>query len=184
MTAKNITILQGSPRKGGNTREMAGEIARSAQEKNYRIHEFLLSELSIKNCLACDKCWTSGRPCVQNDPMTKIYPMLESSEFIIFSSPLYFYTWSSYIKPLWDRLIAYAPYKNKTLQSKKVILVSASGDDNLECYRGLQTTFQRSCSVMGWTIAGELLAAGAYKPGDWETMGWKDKIREFCEKTF
>ena len=102
---KILTLLLGSPRIGGNTEKLADALAEGAKVKGYEIRKVHLAALTLKGCTDCRKCWSTGKPCIQNDDMDKVYPDIEAGTVIAFVSPLYFYSWSSQIKPVWDRLL-------------------------------------------------------------------------------
>lgn len=117
---KVLTLLLGSPRIGGNTEKLADALAEGAAEKGYEVKKVHLATLTLKGCLDCRKCWSTGKPCIQNDDMDQVYPEIEDASVIAFVSPLYFYSWSSQIKPVWDRLLPYyMPGALRTTPSKR-----------------------------------------------------------------
>ena len=71
--AKKIIILNGSPRKNGNTSALTAEFKRGAEEAGNTVTEFHLGSMKINGCLGC---WHGGKdtdcPCVQKDDMAKI----------------------------------------------------------------------------------------------------------------
>lgn len=71
--AKNIIILNGSPRAKGNTSALTAAFTRGAEEAGNKVTEFHLSEMNINGCLGC---WGGGKdpdhPCTQRDDMEKI----------------------------------------------------------------------------------------------------------------
>ena len=124
---KVLTLLLGSPRIGGNTEKLADALAEGAAENGYEVKKVHLATLTLKGCLDCRKCWSTGKPCIQNDDMDQVYPEIEDASVIAFVSPLYFYSWSSQIKPVWDRLLPYyMPGALRTTPSKKTILLGVS----------------------------------------------------------
>jgi multimeric flavodoxin WrbA len=89
---KILTLLLGSPRIGGNTEKIADALAEGAAEKGYEARKVHLAALTLKGCLDCRKCWSTGKPCIQNDDMDQVYPEIEEASVIAFVSPLYFYS--------------------------------------------------------------------------------------------
>lgn len=171
---KVLTLLLGSPRIGGNTEKLADALAEGASEKGYEVKKVHLAALTLKGCTDCRKCWSTGKPCILNDDMDQVYPEIEDASVIAFVSPLYFYSWSSQIKPVWDRLIPYyMPGALRTTPSKKAILLAAAGDKEDFAFDGLRASFKLTANFLGWKILGEVCAPDLYFKGDIETKGTK-----------
>lgn len=51
--AKRIIILNGSPRKNGNTAELIKSFIKGANEAGNTVAEFFLNEMDIHGCLGC-----------------------------------------------------------------------------------------------------------------------------------
>lgn len=104
---KILTLLLGSPRSGGNTEVLADALARGARENGWEVRKVRLAAMELKGCLDCRGCWSKGAPCVLGDDMDKVYADIEAASAVAFVSPLYFYSWTTQIKPVWDRLLPY-----------------------------------------------------------------------------
>jgi len=106
---KRIIILNGSPRKNGNTTELIKSFANGAQASGNIVTEFFLNEMDIHGCLGC---FGGGKnpesPCVQKDDMLKIYPEYKAADVVALASPLYYWTISGQLKTAVDRLFAVA----------------------------------------------------------------------------
>lgn len=175
MAQKVLTLLLGSPRKGGNTETLADALAEGAKEKGYEVRKVRLASMNLKGCLDCRKCWSTGKPCVQGDDMNeKVYPAIEVADVIVFVSPIYFFSWSTQIKPVWDRLLPFcATDARRTLKGKKAVLLSVAGDDNDEAFAGVRASFKIAVKFMGWEEAGNICAKGIYTKGEMAEMGTK-----------
>lgn len=107
--SKKIVILNGSPRKNGNTSELIKSFAKGAQESGNTVTEFFLNEMKIHGCFGC---FCGGKnpdsPCVQKDDMTNIYPDYKAADIVVLASPLYYWTISGQLKTAFDRLFAVA----------------------------------------------------------------------------
>jgi multimeric flavodoxin WrbA len=100
---------------------------------------------------------------------------------ITFVSPLYFYSWSSQIKPVWDRLLPYyMPGAIRTTPSKKAILIAAGGDKEEKVFDGMRASFKLATNFLGWEVLGEICAPDIYSRGDIEAKGakWINKAKE------
>ena len=62
---KKIIILNGSPRKNGNTSALTAQFKKGAEETGHVVTEFHLGSMKIGGCLGC---WHGGKdtdsPCV------------------------------------------------------------------------------------------------------------------------
>ena len=51
--SKKIIILNGSPRKSGNTSELINSFAKGAKDAGNIVTEFFLNDMNIHGCLGC-----------------------------------------------------------------------------------------------------------------------------------
>ena len=65
-----VVILNGSPRKGGNTEIMAETFAKAADKHEVEILN--IAPMNIKGCLGCKYCYAHQGECVQKDDMEKL----------------------------------------------------------------------------------------------------------------
>lgn len=71
--SKNIVILNGSPRKKGNTSMLANAFAEGARCAGNMVTEFFLDSMEIHGCKGCFGGHSSQAcPCVQKDDMAQI----------------------------------------------------------------------------------------------------------------
>jgi multimeric flavodoxin WrbA len=83
---------------------------------------------------------------------------------ITFAAPLYFYSWPTQIKSVWDRLLPYFSQKSKVdVSGRRVILIATAGDNDGKCFDGLKKSFELACNYAKWQIAGELLVPGVHE---------------------
>ena len=87
--AKKIVILNGSPRRKGNTSALVEAFTEGAESAGNTVTEFFLDSMNIHGCKGC---FGGGKdpehPCVQRDDMEKIYPAYKDS-CMMFSSQNY-----------------------------------------------------------------------------------------------
>ena len=123
--AAKILILNGSPRKNGNTSQLVSAFTRGAEETGNKVTAFFLDKMCIHGCKGC---FGGGKdpehPCVQRDDMEQIYAAYRAADVVVLASPLYYWTISGQLKTAIDRLFAVAEcdkdYRNP---SKKCVLL-------------------------------------------------------------
>ena len=135
----NILVLNGSPRKNGNTAAMVDAFIKGAKENGHRITVVPVCQRKIAGCLACEYCHTKGNgKCIQQDDMQEIYPVLEEAEMIVLASPVYYHSFTGQLQCAINRI--YALDKPKNL--KKTALILSSGSDDV--YQGAIYEYRNS----------------------------------------
>ena len=99
-----VVILNGSPRKGGNTEIMAETFAKAADKHEVEILN--IAPMNIKGCLGCKYCYAHQGECVQKDDMSKVLEILKDADMVVFASPIYWFDITAQLKTVIDRLYA------------------------------------------------------------------------------
>lgn len=163
---KKIVVLNGSPRRKGNTSALVKAFTEGAESAGHTVTEFFLDSMNIHGCKGCFG-GQSGReyPCVQRDGMDKIYPAVRECDVIVLASPLYYWNMSGQIRTAVDRLFALEEGAENLLRGHgraSALLMAAEGhgfDDVLLYYNHLLEHLQ-------WDNLGHVLAGGNGNPGD------------------
>ena len=100
--SKNVLIISTSPRKGGNSETLAGEIARGALKARHQVEKVDLRDQTIGFCRGCLACQKTKR-CVIKDDASVIVEKMLTSEVIVFATPIYFYEMCGQMKTMLDR---------------------------------------------------------------------------------
>lgn len=137
----NVLILQGSPRKSGNTAWMTDEYKKAAEAAGHKVTLVDVAHKKIAGCLACEYCHGKGNgACVQKDDMQEIYPLLAEAEVLVLASPVYYFTMSAQIQAPIQRIYN----MNKPPKMKKMTLLLSSYspsvyDGAIGEYHGIQS---------------------------------------------
>ncbi|MEE0746092.1 MAG: flavodoxin family protein, partial [Anaerovoracaceae bacterium] len=90
--SKKIVILNGSPRRKGNTSALVKSFAEGAESAGHTVTEFFLDSMDIHGCKGCFGGHSSQEcPCVQKDDMIKIYPAVKDADVVVLATPLYYW---------------------------------------------------------------------------------------------
>ena len=109
----NILVLNGSPRKEGNTAAMVEAFAAGAREAGHQVDIVPVCQKKIAGCLACEYCHTKGNgKCVQQDDMQQVYPLLEQAQMIVLASPVYYHSFTGQLQCAINRIYALDKPKN------------------------------------------------------------------------
>lgn len=88
---KKIVILNGSPRRKGNTSALVRSFTEGAENAGNTVTEFFLDSMNIHGCKGCFGGHSSREfPCVQKDDMDQIYPAVKDCDVVILATPLYY----------------------------------------------------------------------------------------------
>ena len=161
--SKQVLILSGIPRKGGNSDLLCDEFLRGAREAGNQVEKIRVAEKKIGYCSGCYYCQKSGGVCAKKDDMLEILQKMIDADVIVFASPVYFYSIDAQLKTLIDRTVArWTEVKDKAFY---YIVTSAdeeqvSTERTLECFRGYA-----DC-VEGAKEMGVVYGTGVYAPGE------------------
>lgn len=159
---KNVLILSGSPRKGGNSDLLCDEFLRGATESGNRVEKIRVAEKNIGYCRACYACRETG-VCAIRDDMAEILQKIIDADVLVLASPVYFYSMDAQLKTLIDRTVArWTEVKNKEFY---YIVTAAdaekeAAETTLACMRGYA-----DC-VDGAKERGVIYGTGVYEKGE------------------
>ena len=164
---KKIIVLNGSPRKNGNTSCLIDAFTSGAQEAGHTVKRFDLQWMNISPCLGCLK-GGSGKdgPCVQIDGMNEIYPAYIEADVFVFASPLYSWSFSAQFKMAWDRLFAIVEAKSMKTRYKECVMLIAAEEDSERNFAPMVYYYNVLAKNMGWEDRGMVLAGGVNEVGD------------------
>lgn len=158
--SKKIAILNGSPRKNGNTSALVKSFTEGAESVGNTVTEFFLDGMNIHGCKGCFGGHSSRDcPCIQKDDMSKIYPVVKNCGVLVLATPLYYWNMSGQIRTAVDRLFALEEGDGNLLRGHSracALLMAAEGhgfDDVLLYYNHLAEHLQ-------WKNLGAVLAGG------------------------
>ena len=174
--AKRIVVLNGSPRRNGNTSRLIEAFTEGAESTGNTVQVFFLQGMDIHGCRGC---FGGGKdpehPCVQRDGMDEVYPAYREADVVVLASPLYYWNLSGQLRTAFDRLFAVAECDPNYTNPRKecILLMAAEGDDFAE----VENYYDRLMGHMGWTDRGKVLCGGVLKAGDIEGHGDLDEAR-------
>ena len=164
-----ILILQGSPRKNGNTAWMAEEFKKAAEAAGHDVTLFDVAHKKIAGCLACEYCHGKGNgSCIQKDDMQELYPLLAEAECLVLASPIYYFTMSAQIQSAIQRFYSIG----KPPKVRKTALLLSSYSPGV--YDGAIAEYKGIISFCGYEDAGIVTA----KHDEQKTEATRAKIAE------
>mgnify|MGYP000032789451 CR=1 FL=1 len=158
--SKKIVILNGSPRKNGNTSALVKSFIEGAESTGNIVTQFFLDKMEIHGCKGCFGGHSDREcPCVQKDDMEKIYPAVRDCDIVILASPLYYWTMSGQLRTALDRLFALEEGGKNLLRGNgkaSALLMAAEGHG----FEDAVTYFDHLMEHLQWKNLGHVLAGG------------------------
>jgi multimeric flavodoxin WrbA len=170
---KKIVVIQGSPRKNGNTRAVTALAMAAAREQGAEVSEIDATGLKFKvpGCLGCQKCQSSDEfVCSIGDALGQTVATLPAYDVIVLSTPLYWWSYAAQLKIFIDRMYSLGKFDasggyRMALAGKKLGLIATAGgpiDNNLEL---LERQWKNPADMMGCSFSSCLFANVTAAPG-------------------
>ena len=176
--SKEIVVLNGSPRKNGNTSALVREFSKGAESTGNTVTVFFLGDMDIHECKGCFGGHSSREcPCVQKDDMDKIYPVVRESDIVVLATPLYYWNMSGQLRTAVDRLFALEEGDGNLLRGNgraSALLMAAEGNG----FEDVVLYYDHLMEHLRWKNLGHVLAGGNGDVGDIEG---KPELKEAYE---
>ncbi|KXT74108.1 Trp repressor binding protein [Streptococcus sp. DD10] len=155
-----MLLINASPNKDGNSMKLASKFLEKQDYQvlhlvDYQIHQY--SQIG------------------EQDEFFKVYELFAQADQVVFTSPIYWWTFSGLLKTFMDR-IADVPYPPKELRKKKIYLL-VQGSQPSDELPGLDYSFKRFCRNYGMNYQGMVVTN--YELEDienWELFTLQEKL--------
>lgn len=169
MAGKQILVLAGSPRTGGNTETLADAFIRGAQKNGNHVTKMDVAKLNIGGCRACNGCWNSQGNCVVRDDMKQLEPLFEKADVLVMAAPLYWSVVPAQLKAPIDRLYQYDQnHGGKHMRISEGILLTCGETEEPEDFRLIKDFFTMVCEFNRIKVRDIIAVPGINHKGDIE----------------
>lgn len=130
-------VINGSPRKNGDTMTLVNEMLKHLSGEAIVIHAYYAG---ISPCMDCRHCWQHAGCCI-DDSMQQVYSLLDEVDNVILASPVYFSELTGQLLGFASRLQTYYAATHMRgdnsfrLKAKNGALVLAAGGDTKDYTR-------------------------------------------------
>lgn len=145
-----VLIINGSPRKGGNTCAALGEMEKVFKKNEIETETVQVGSMDIRGCIACGFCFEHGK-CVFDDIVNEVALKFKECDGLVIASPVYYASANATLTALLDRLF-YSSDFDKTMKVGASVVVARRG--------GLSSTFDQLNKY--FTISGMPVASSQY----------------------
>lgn len=126
-----VLILNGSPRKGGNTSIALDEMVKIFETDGIEAEVVQVGNKAVRGCIACGTCAEKGK-CVFDDVVNELAPKFQAADGLVIASPVYYGSANATLIACLDRLF-YSTSFDKTMKVGASVVVARRG--------GLSATF-------------------------------------------
>ena len=155
----NVLMINGSPRKDGNTTIAVNEMVKIFESENIEVEVVQVGTMDIRGCIACGSCHKTGK-CVFDAIVTTLHDKLAAADGVVIASPVYYASANGSLISLLDRLF-YSNRSDLTMKVGASIAIARRG--------GASATFDELNKY--FTISGMPIVSSYY----WNSVHGRDK---------
>jgi multimeric flavodoxin WrbA len=148
--------IVGSPRRGCNTETMVDSVLAGATEYGAVSEKFILHEMSIAPCRACNSCQKTGK-CIQKDDMEQLVTAMQKSDVWVLGTPIYWWGPSAQLKAFIDRWYG---LDQRLFQSKRLVLAIPMGGGDSRYADHTVGMMEDICNYLGMELLESVIAPG------------------------
>lgn len=87
----NVLLVNGSPRKNGNTSIALKEVATELEHAGFETETFWLGAKPVNDCIACGKCADGSGSCaITGDVVNELIEKAKGADAFVFGTPVYY----------------------------------------------------------------------------------------------
>lgn len=120
-----VLIINGSPRKDGNTSIAIREMVKIFEKESIDAEVVQVGAESVRGCIACGRCAETGK-CVFNDVVNELAPKFEEADGLVVASPVYYASANATLIAVLDRLF-YSSHFDKTMKVGASVVCARRG---------------------------------------------------------
>lgn len=162
---KKIVVITGSPRKNGNSIAMTDAFIEAAKNKGHTVTRYDAAHMTFGGCRACETCFQTGKACSYEDDFNAIAPDLMEADVVVFTTPVYWYSFPSQIKGVIDKMYSFV-VADRNVSGKECALIACCEEDDRSVLDGVRTPFERAVAFLKWKILDEIIVSGVHQEGD------------------
>ena len=120
-----VLLLNGSPRKSGNTSIALEEMRKLFEAEGVEVEIVQVGNQAVRGCVACGGCGKLGK-CVFDDVVNELAPKFEAADGLVAASPVYYASANATLIAVLDRLF-YSTHFDKTMKVGASVVCARRG---------------------------------------------------------
>lgn len=159
--SKNVLIIEGSPRIGGNSDILTDQFIKGAEEEGHKTEKVYLRKYNLNYCLGCSAC--EEGPCVHDDGMEELIAKMIEADVIVLATPVYFYSMSGQLKTFIDRTV---PKYEKITNKDFYLIATAAVNEGFALERTFEALRGYLDCLPGANEKGTVYGVSSWQKGD------------------
>ncbi|PLX78036.1 MAG: NADPH-dependent FMN reductase [Desulfuromonas sp.] len=168
-----IVCLYGSPRRQGNSAELARRFLAAAEVHGAEICEYHLNNLTLRGCQGCNRCKQDLETCVLEDDLAPVLDAVFDADLVVFASPVYYGDVSAQLKMFIDRSFCYLrpgyislDQPSRLSAPKPLVFILTQGHRDPQAFADILPRYSQLFRWIGFADVYPLRAVDVYHLGD------------------
>ena len=176
-----ISIITASPRKDGNSLQMAKWFTEEAERLGAEVTTFDAIKLNLDGCHACNACYKTGHACAFVHDFDPIAESVLASDTIVFAVPVYYFAMPGQAKNILDHFYSFL-VSGKSLAKKNMLAIGTSGSPvDSDVWEGVRVILKKTAGMCGMNYE-ELSYGGMNVPGTINDTDAEEKVKALAQK--
>ena len=120
-----VLMINGSPRKDGNTSIALEEMRKTFKAESVETEIVRVGNQNVRGCIACGRCGETGK-CVFDDVVNELAPKFQAADGLVVASPVYYASANATLIAVLDRLF-YSSHFDKTMKVGASVVCARRG---------------------------------------------------------
>ncbi|WP_296090768.1 flavodoxin family protein [uncultured Treponema sp.] len=120
-----VLMINGSPRKDGNTSIALEEMRKTFEAEGVETEIVRVGNQNVRGCIACGRCGETGK-CVFDDVVNELAPKFQAADGLVVASPVYYASANATLIAVLDRLF-YSSRFDKTMKVGASVVCARRG---------------------------------------------------------
>lgn len=183
-----VCIINGSPRRNGNTAELLKPFRERLLQLGTEIDDIFLKDYKVRPCLGCYACQNVSDEygCVQKDDAEEIWRQIGETDLLVLATPIYSWYCTAEMKALMDRHYALNKYygsgQGQLIPRLSVALLTTHGYKDEYANEPFETGIRRLCKHCHWDYLGRYSARDIDGISDMQTEEAMEGARRFADE--
>ncbi|QER42734.1 flavodoxin family protein [Thermodesulfobacterium sp. TA1] len=165
-----LLAVHASPRKQGNSEILLNSFLSGLNPPKINAEKIRLAELKFMPCIECGGCEKDGT-CILEDALTEVYSKVLKTNFLVIATPIFFYTYPSFLQAFFERFQAFwvSKYLLKNpapSQKPKGILLALGATKGKKIFECLVRSFKYVLDTIDGEYIGGIFIRGIDKKGE------------------
>ena len=137
----------------------------AAEAKGHSVTRFDAAFKKVGGCHACETCYKTCKACSFDDDFNELAPAILEADAVVFTTPVYWYSFPAQIKAVIDKLYALC-VGGKDVAGKECALIACCEEEDMSVMDGVRVPYERTAALLKWKSVGEVLVPGVLLVGD------------------